>query len=107
MSGFVGITQAIERDISPAEREFLLRALKSLPTVTRRGMWGAVNALVVWAGVCLVLLLAWSLVGWLTRQVTHRDFGWHSDIASEEFCEIPWEALIVRLGERHCGVANG
>ena len=81
MSGFVGITKAVERDISPSEREFLLRVLESSPTGTRRWMRAAGNALVAWAGICLVLFLAWSLIGWLARLVTHRDFGWHSDIA--------------------------
>lgn len=52
------IDRGIERDVSPAEREFMHDALQSSPTGTRRLMRGAGNALVLWAAFCLVLFVA-------------------------------------------------
>lgn len=73
------IEKAVERDISPSEREFMLEFLERSPTRARRWMQGLANSLVVWAACCGVLLFVWSIIRWLLRPFVHRDLGWHSD----------------------------
>ncbi|HWY26236.1 MAG TPA: hypothetical protein VNX47_15030 [Nevskia sp.] len=67
--------------MSPGEREFLENSLKRAPGLAKRWTSGFGNALVLWAGSLLLLVLTWKLVAWLIRLASGFDFGPKSPFA--------------------------
>jgi hypothetical protein len=69
------------RTMSEGEREQLRQILKMSPSGASRWMKGAVNALVGWAVLMMVFVVAWKFIAWVARATFHVQIGWDSPVA--------------------------
>lgn len=69
------------RLMSVSEREFLEQLLKSSPTTAKRCKEGVENALVLWAVLMLLFVIAWLFIAWLARTVMNWEIGTNSSAA--------------------------
>ena len=64
-----------KRPMSESEREFLNQVLKSSKGGVARWVRGGENALVTWAGLTLLFVLASLLISWAIRAILHIQIG--------------------------------
>lgn len=74
-------TRVIQRPATPSELEFLTDLQRNSPTTGRRWRLGILNALLVWAGSMLGIVVIWLAVAWVSRRTGNAEFGLSSPVA--------------------------
>lgn len=69
------------RPMSALERQYLQDLLTSAPGKAKRWKQGAENALVLFAVLMLIFVVAWWILNWLSKAALNRDFGLSSEVA--------------------------
>jgi len=81
MLGTLMPAQVHLRPATDTEKAALADVLRSMPTVARRVLRGAENALVLWAASLLGLVALWLAAAWLAGRWFSIEFGLRSDAA--------------------------
>lgn len=69
------------RPMSAPERRFLQDLLRSAPGQARRWKEGIENALILFAVLMLLFVVAWWILNWISKATLERDFGLSSSAA--------------------------
>jgi hypothetical protein len=74
-------SRSTKRPMSESERETLSQILRGAKSSTARWLKGGENALVTWAILTLLFVLAWMLITWAARAILHVQIGWDSPVS--------------------------
>jgi hypothetical protein len=74
-------SHVLQRPATEAERAALQLLLANAATPFRRWKIGAANALVVFAGSLLGVVIVWMVVAWLARTLFNVEYGLHSPVS--------------------------
>ncbi len=87
-------SRSSKRPMSESERESLSQILRGAKSSVARWLRGGENALVTWAILTLLFVLAWMLITWAVRTLLHVQIGWDS----------PAGLPVVALGALGCAI---